>query len=219
MSIERMLVSGATHAIGADAARIFTRKRGKASTAFIVVIALASSIYGWLYLMRRRSKWWQRILAVPMIIGGSMGLAIPVVPIFAQSPFAFLIIPGVAFVIGAIAVLVSNNNYTQELKTANEEAVIISANDAFLTEKGLSSMDNWDLFHDESGSHFKRISDFQGGVLYSIVGLRGGRAKLTLDNGKFMDFEILDQKPLKGLSKHSHAANDDGSFDQQLSAK
>jgi hypothetical protein len=106
-------------------------------------------------------------------------------------------VPAITFVIGLIATLVSNARYRSELGTAKAEAEIIAANDAFLTENGLSSMDNWDLFHDETGLHFKRISDMPGGVLYSIVGRRGRRAKLTLQEGKFLSFDVLDATPSK----------------------
>jgi hypothetical protein len=203
MSLERMLVSGATRAVGADAARLFTRKDSKASASFILVIAIASAIYGWLFLMRKRSKWWQRLLGVPLMIGGNVFLtmlaALPQTEIpDAQRQFGYLLlVPAITFVIGLIATMVSNARYRTELETAKAEAEIIAANDAFLTENGLSSMDNWDLFHDETGLHFKRISDMPGGVLYSIVGRRGRRAKLSLQDGKFLSFDVLDATPSK----------------------
>jgi hypothetical protein len=116
----------------------------------------------------------------------------------AQRQFGYLLlVPAITFIIGLIATMVSNARYRAELETAKAEAEIIAANDAFLTENALSSMDNWDLFHDETGLHFKRISDMPGGVLYSIVGRRGRRAKLTLQDGKFLSFDVLDAMPSK----------------------
>lgn len=55
MSIEKMLVSGATRATGADVARIFTRKNSKTSLLLIIIVVLASNVYGWLFLFRKRS--------------------------------------------------------------------------------------------------------------------------------------------------------------------
>lgn len=153
-----------------------------------------------------------------MVIGGTIGLTYFFAILMARtgttnSLFLIIATQVVCWIIALIAILVSNSNYKNELQEAKAEAEITAVNDVFLSEHGLSSMENWDLFHDETAQHFKRISDMPNGVLYSLVGKIGARARLVHDNGKFISFHVLDQnssKQLGGSNARQNAVAEEG---------
>ena len=174
MSLERMFMNSVSGAVGADATRIFTRKKNNASWFFIAMLCLVLSIYGWLLLLRKKSAWWQRVLAIPMVVFGTGFL------LLFGGPKSDLVYVGICFVpliVGGIACLVSNSNYSEEIKFNEMESEINALNSAFFEENDLTPLENGDLFSNEHAVHFKKISTMADGILFSIVGKRGKRAK------------------------------------------
>lgn len=189
MSLERMFMNSVSGAVGADAARIFTRKKNNASLFFIGMLCLALSIYGWLLLLRKKSAWWQRVLAIPMVILGTSFFLLIGGP---KSDTMVAYIFFAPLIVGGIACLVSNSNYSEEIKQKEMELELNALNAAFFEENELTPLENGDLFSNEHGVHFKKISTMADGILFSIVGKRGKRAKLTADGLQFTSFEILE---------------------------